>query len=146
MLKNSTFIYLFWRVHMHAIVHMWRSEKNLWKLVLSFYHVGPGDLIQAGWLASTFTHLSISPAHTWHFNQNMFNMLWWLLQLYNQMLVKDSTLTNNCLWVKHSHSLYSFLFRTKLCYAPFGNESHSTNKSCSCKLANGITSLWFSQP
>lgn len=30
-------------VHTHVIVCTWESEDNLWVLVLSFYHVGPGD-------------------------------------------------------------------------------------------------------
>lgn len=27
---------------MHAMMHEWRSEDNLWDLVLFFYHGGPG--------------------------------------------------------------------------------------------------------
>lgn len=30
----------------HVTERAWRSEDNLWKLVLSFHHVGPGDQTQ----------------------------------------------------------------------------------------------------
>lgn len=33
-------------VRAHATVCLWRSENNLWRLVLSFHHVNPG--IQTG--------------------------------------------------------------------------------------------------
>lgn len=37
------------------------SEDNLWDLVLSLYHVGPGARFQAGWWASAPTHWAVSP-------------------------------------------------------------------------------------
>lgn len=41
-------------------VYVWLSEDNLWKSILSFPRVAPGDGIQAvrlGLALSTFTHL-----------------------------------------------------------------------------------------
>lgn len=47
-----------------AVAHVWRSDDNLWELVLSFHHVGPGEQTQAVSLGSkhdfTRPHLSIS--------------------------------------------------------------------------------------
>ena len=44
-------------MHVHVTAHMWRSEDNLLEIVLSFYHVGSGDQIQAfSLVTSTFTH------------------------------------------------------------------------------------------
>lgn len=49
-------------MHIHATGHMCGSEGNLRKLVLSLYHVGPGDGIQIVVLGVSLT-ISLTPGH-----------------------------------------------------------------------------------
>lgn len=56
--------YVCTRVHVHAMVHMWRLENNLQELVLPFYSVGPRAQTQVVWLSgyapSAFTdHVNV---------------------------------------------------------------------------------------
>lgn len=55
--------YLFILCTSHATAHMWRSEDNLWDLVLSFHRVGPRDGTQVIRCKHQYLYsLVISPA------------------------------------------------------------------------------------